>query len=115
MRVHEHGLRWLRLRYEVQLDAEGIPDRVIGVMSDETERRQVGARNVAASSFAAKGRRTWRAAWRPNIRDDTPDGAASRANLVRVAEEEQKKADQAAKAQAEQGKKAAEEPKKAEA
>ena len=51
----------------------------------------MGARNVAASGFAAKGRRTWRAAWRPNIRDDTPDGAASRANLVRVAEEEQKK------------------------
>ena len=59
--------------------------------SYETERRQVGARNVAASGFAAKGRRTWRAAWRPNIRDDTPDGAATRANLVRVAEEEQKK------------------------
>ena len=59
--------------------------------SYETERRQVGARNVAASGFAAKGRRTWRAAWRPNIRDATPDGAASRANLVRVAEEEQKK------------------------
>ena len=47
--------------------------------SYETERRQVGARNVAASGFAAKGRRTWRAAWRPNIRDDTPDGAAARA------------------------------------
>jgi hypothetical protein len=59
--------------------------------SYETERRPVGARNVAASGFAAKGRRTWRAAWRPNIRDDTPDGAATRANLVRVAEEEQKK------------------------
>jgi len=59
--------------------------------SYETERRQVGARNVAASGFAAKGRRTWRAAWRPNIRDDTPDGAATRANLVRVAEQEQKK------------------------
>ena len=59
--------------------------------SYETERRQVGARNVAASGYAAKGRRTWRAAWRPNIRDDTPDGAAARANLVRVAEEEQKK------------------------
>ncbi len=59
--------------------------------SYEIERRQVGARNVAASGFAAKGRRTWRAAWRPNIRDDTPDGAATRANLVRVAEEEQKK------------------------
>jgi hypothetical protein len=59
--------------------------------SYQTERRQVGARNVAASGFAAKGRRTWRAAWRPNIRDATSDGAATRANLVRVAEAEQKK------------------------
>jgi 2-polyprenyl-6-methoxyphenol hydroxylase-like FAD-dependent oxidoreductase len=59
--------------------------------SYQTERRQVGARNVAASGFAAKGRRTWRAAWRPNIRDATPDGAATRANLVRVAEAEQRK------------------------
>src|ERR1044072_4617110 len=39
--------------------------------SYETERRPVGDRNVAASRFATLGRRKWRAAVRPNIRDDT--------------------------------------------
>jgi 2-polyprenyl-6-methoxyphenol hydroxylase-like FAD-dependent oxidoreductase len=67
--------------------------------SYETERRQVGARNVAASGFAAKGRRTWRGAWRPNIRDDTPEGAETRANLARVAAEEQKKSNRMAGAE----------------
>jgi hypothetical protein len=59
--------------------------------SYEIERRQIGARNVAASGHAARGRRTWRAAWRPNIRDDTPEGAATRANLTRIADVEQRK------------------------
>jgi 2-polyprenyl-6-methoxyphenol hydroxylase-like FAD-dependent oxidoreductase len=59
--------------------------------SYEIERWQVGARNVAASGFAAKGRRTWRAAWRPDIRAGTPAGAAARANLVEVARHEQMK------------------------
>ena len=36
----EQGLRWLRLRYEILLDAQGAPVRLIGVVSDETERRQ---------------------------------------------------------------------------
>ena len=36
----ELGLRWLRLRYEILLDAQGAPVRLIGVVSDETERRQ---------------------------------------------------------------------------
>jgi 2-polyprenyl-6-methoxyphenol hydroxylase-like FAD-dependent oxidoreductase len=67
--------------------------------SYQTERRQVGARNVAASGFAAKGRRTWRGAWRPNIRDDTPEGAETRANLARVAAEEQKKSNRMAGAE----------------
>ena len=49
--------------------------------SYEIERRPVGARNVEASRFASRGRRAWRAAYRPNIRDDTPEGAATRANL----------------------------------
>ena len=53
--------------------------------SYETERRQVGARNVAASTFAARGRNKWRSMWRPNIRDKTPEGEATRAELVRVA------------------------------
>jgi PAS domain S-box-containing protein len=34
----DHGMRWLRLRYDILLDAEGTPDRVIGVILDETER-----------------------------------------------------------------------------
>src|SRR5262252_10008634 len=43
--------------------------------SYEIERRQIGARNVAASRFAVAGRRAWRAAYRPNICDDTAEGA----------------------------------------
>jgi 2-polyprenyl-6-methoxyphenol hydroxylase-like FAD-dependent oxidoreductase len=59
--------------------------------SYEPERRQVGARNVAASTFAWRGRNAWRAMWRPNIRDNTPEGAQTRADLVRVAVSEQSK------------------------
>ena len=40
------------------------------------------------------GRRKWRAAYRPNIRDDTPEGAATRANLARVADVEQRKSNE---------------------
>jgi hypothetical protein len=57
----------------------------------EIERRQVGGRNVAASTFASRGRNQWRAMWRPNIRDDTPEGAQTRAELTRVAKDEQTK------------------------
>jgi 2-polyprenyl-6-methoxyphenol hydroxylase-like FAD-dependent oxidoreductase len=62
--------------------------------SYDIERRQVGERNVAASRYATLGRRKWRAAYRPNIRDDTPEGAATRANLVRVADVEQRKSNE---------------------
>lgn len=62
--------------------------------SYEIERRQVGERNVAASRFASQGRRKWRAEWRPNIRDKTPEGAATRANLARVADVEQRKSNE---------------------
>jgi 2-polyprenyl-6-methoxyphenol hydroxylase-like FAD-dependent oxidoreductase len=55
------------------------------------ERRQIGERNVAASRFASQGRRKWRSMWRPDIRDNTPQGAATRANLARVADVEQRK------------------------
>src|SRR5712691_2112481 len=58
----------------------------------EIERRQVGARNVAASGFATGGRRTWRKLYRPEIRAHTPAGAAARAELARVADVEQHKA-----------------------
>jgi 2-polyprenyl-6-methoxyphenol hydroxylase-like FAD-dependent oxidoreductase len=50
--------------------------------SYEIERRQVGARNVAASRYASLGRRKWRALWQ-----DLPE-------LVRVAEVEQRKSNE---------------------
>jgi len=62
--------------------------------SYEIERRQIGDRNVAASRHATVGRRAWRAAYRPNIRDNTPEGAATRANLSRIADVEQRKSNE---------------------
>jgi hypothetical protein len=62
--------------------------------SYEIERRQVGARNVEASRHASRGRRAWRAAWKPNIRDKTPEGAETRANLARIADVEQRKSNE---------------------
>lgn len=46
---------------------------------------------MAASRFASQGRRKWRSMWRPNIRDKTPEGAATRAALAGVADIEQRK------------------------
>src|SRR6266851_2655887 len=60
--------------------------------SYEIERRQVGARNVAASGFATQGRRRWRALYRPEIRQPTAAGEALRQELTRVADVEQHKA-----------------------
>jgi 2-polyprenyl-6-methoxyphenol hydroxylase-like FAD-dependent oxidoreductase len=60
----------------------------------EAERRPVGARSVAASRFATLGRRKWRAAWRPNIRDDSAEGAQSRADLAAIAAVEQRKSNE---------------------
>jgi 2-polyprenyl-6-methoxyphenol hydroxylase-like FAD-dependent oxidoreductase len=71
------------------LDGWGGPN-LLG--SYEIERRQVGARNVAASGFAAQGRRTWRKLYRPEVREPGPAGAALRAELARVADVEQHKA-----------------------
>jgi len=59
--------------------------------SYETERRQIGVRNVAASGRANSGRRKWRSAWRPEIRDKTPEGAKIRANVAEIANKEQRK------------------------
>jgi 2-polyprenyl-6-methoxyphenol hydroxylase-like FAD-dependent oxidoreductase len=59
--------------------------------SYEIERRATGERNVGASRYASLGRRKWRAQWKPNIHDNTPDGAATRANLAAVADVEQRK------------------------
>jgi 2-polyprenyl-6-methoxyphenol hydroxylase-like FAD-dependent oxidoreductase len=62
--------------------------------SYEIERRQVGERNVEASREASRGRRTWRAAYKPNIRDKTPAGAETRADLARIADVEQRKSNE---------------------
>jgi len=59
-----------------------------------TERRKVGDLNVQASRYATLGRRKWRSMWRPNIADKTPEGAATRAELARVAEIEQRKSNE---------------------
>ena len=62
--------------------------------SYDIERRQIGARNVEAARQASRGRRAWRAAWKPNIRDKTPEGAETRANLARIANVEQRKSNE---------------------
>jgi 2-polyprenyl-6-methoxyphenol hydroxylase-like FAD-dependent oxidoreductase len=62
--------------------------------SYEIERRQVGERNVGASRYATVGRRKWRAMWRPNIRDDTPEGRQTRSILAAVADIEQRKSNE---------------------
>lgn len=59
--------------------------------SYEIERRQVGDRNVGASRYASLGRRKWRSQYRPDMRDQTPAGQATRDNLARVADIEQRK------------------------
>jgi hypothetical protein len=55
----------------------------------EAERRPVGLRNVAAAGAAMSGRLGWRAAWRTDIRETT--GAASRAEISRRFDMEQRK------------------------
>jgi 2-polyprenyl-6-methoxyphenol hydroxylase-like FAD-dependent oxidoreductase len=58
--------------------------------SYERERRPVGARAVAASRRASTGRRRWRAAWRPEVTEDTPFGELARLELAAVADREQR-------------------------
>ncbi len=62
--------------------------------SYEIERRQVGDRNVGASRYATLGRRKWRALWKPFIRDNTPEGAALRAEISRLTDIEQRKSNE---------------------
>jgi 2-polyprenyl-6-methoxyphenol hydroxylase-like FAD-dependent oxidoreductase len=59
--------------------------------SYEIERRQIGDRNVGASRYASLGRRKWRSQYRSNIREATADGQATRDDLARVADVEQRK------------------------
>lgn len=58
--------------------------------SYEAERRPIAARNIAASRRAAKGRRQWRQQWQPEIAEDSPKGEAIRAQVIAVAEREQR-------------------------
>ena len=62
--------------------------------SYELERRPVGARNVAASTFASRGRRQWRAAYSPVMRENTPAGARARDDYIRIADREQRKSNE---------------------
>jgi 2-polyprenyl-6-methoxyphenol hydroxylase-like FAD-dependent oxidoreductase len=62
--------------------------------SYEVERRQIGDRNVGASRYATIGRRKWRSMWRPDIREQTPAGAETRARLAAVADVEQRKSNE---------------------
>jgi 2-polyprenyl-6-methoxyphenol hydroxylase-like FAD-dependent oxidoreductase len=58
------------------------------LQSYEAERRPVGAINVKASGGGTAGRTKWRAAYRPNIEDDTAEGRAALAHLLAIAREE---------------------------
>ncbi|HEV7886665.1 MAG TPA: FAD-dependent monooxygenase [Acidimicrobiales bacterium] len=57
----------------------------------EAERRPVGLRNTSASRYATEGQRTWRAAVRPYIGEDTPEGRGTERAVVRLASVEQRK------------------------
>ena len=59
--------------------------------SYEAERRPIGLRNVKASRAAMTGRLGWRAAYDPNIRNNTPEGAATRARMAGLFDVQQRK------------------------
>jgi 2-polyprenyl-6-methoxyphenol hydroxylase-like FAD-dependent oxidoreductase len=62
--------------------------------SYETERRQIGDRNVGASRYATIGRRKWRSMWKPNIREDSAAGRQTRDTLAHIADIEQRKSNE---------------------
>jgi hypothetical protein len=59
--------------------------------SYEKERRPIGLRNVKASRAAMSGRLSWRAAYHPDIRKNTLEGAAIRAEMASRFDVEQRK------------------------
>ena len=61
------------------------------LVSYEAERRPIGLRSIRAAGAAMAGRLSWRAAWRPDVRDDSPAGAETRAELRRRFDSEQRK------------------------
>jgi 2-polyprenyl-6-methoxyphenol hydroxylase-like FAD-dependent oxidoreductase len=62
--------------------------------SYSAERRPIGMRNVKASGAAMTGRLGWRAAYHPNVRDNTPEGAATRAQMAALFDVQQRKVTQ---------------------
>jgi len=81
----------LAWKFEATLKGYGGPNLL---PSYEFERRQVGDRNIGASRYAALGRRKWRSLWRPNIRDDTPEGRQTREIITTIADVEQRKSNE---------------------
>ncbi len=61
--------------------------------SYEAERRPVAAQAITASFAAAQAERRWRAQWRPEIMDDTLEGAQCRQLLAQAATDERWHAD----------------------
>jgi 2-polyprenyl-6-methoxyphenol hydroxylase-like FAD-dependent oxidoreductase len=59
--------------------------------SYEAERRPIGLRNVKASRAAMTGRLGWRAAYDPNVRDKTAEGANTRARMAALFDIHQRK------------------------
>jgi 2-polyprenyl-6-methoxyphenol hydroxylase-like FAD-dependent oxidoreductase len=59
--------------------------------SYEAERLPIGLRNVEASRYATSGQLAWRAAVRPNINEDTPEGRGTKQAVIRLASVEQRK------------------------
>ena len=57
----------------------------------ELERRPIGVRNVAASTKAARGRRSWRDGYRPEMFDDTSEGRRLLKRYIEIADLEQPK------------------------
>jgi 2-polyprenyl-6-methoxyphenol hydroxylase-like FAD-dependent oxidoreductase len=70
------------------LDGWGGPD-LLG--SYEAERRPIALRNIEVSGAAMSGRLSWRAAYRPAVREQTPSGDAARAEMARLFDREQRK------------------------
>jgi len=59
--------------------------------SYDRERRPIGLRNVKASGAAMSGRLSWRAVYHSDIRKNTTEGAAIRAEMARRFDVEQRK------------------------
>ena len=59
--------------------------------SYEAERRPIALRNIETSAAAMSGRLSWRATYRPEVREHTPAGEAARAEMAHLFDREQRK------------------------